>query len=282
MRLARNSIACLFAAGLAVAAATSIRHPLAAQGPAAAPAGAGGRSQSASPGSTIGAGGGAGVGAAGTMPDMPGMPGMTEMDGPAAGGADGAMSHETMEMGLHMKMTAPRSRTAEDQRRADAIVETLRGAIARYRDYRVAVADGFVEFLPKVRQPMYHFTNYSYAFKAASGFDATRPTSLLYKPTPGGGFELVGAMYTAPRRFSEEQLDERVPLSVAAWHQHVNLCLPPKSAYATSDWHKFGFKGTIATEQECRANGGVFHPVVFGWMVHAYPFEKDPAKVWAH
>jgi hypothetical protein len=206
---------------------------------------------------------------------MSSMPGM-------AGAADGAMDHEHMGMGPHMEMTAPRPRSADDQRRADAIAETLRGAIGRYRDVHAAVADGFVQYLPNLKLPMYHFTNWSNAYVAQSGFDPARPSSLLYRPTAGGGFELVGAMYTAPRRFDEAQLDERVPLSVAAWHEHVNICLPPKSAYATSDWRRFGFAGSIATAADCEASGGIFHPVVFGWMVHVHPFEQDQAKVWAH
>ena len=53
---------------------------------------------------------------------------------------------------------------------ADAIVETLRGAIAKYRDYKVAVADHFIEYLPNLRQPMYHFTNYEYAAQAHARF----------------------------------------------------------------------------------------------------------------
>jgi hypothetical protein len=212
------------------------------------------------------------------MSSMPGMPGMAA----GAGAADGAMSHEHMDMGPHMNMTAPRPRTAADQRRADAIVQALRGVIDRYRDVKAAVADGYIQYLPNLKQPRYHFTNWGNAYLAEFAFDPAHPTSLLYKPTAGGGFELVGAMYTAPRRFDEAQLDERVPLSVAAWHQHVNICLPPKSAYATSDWRRFGFAGSIATAAECEASGGVFHPVIFGWMVHVYPFEQDPAKVWAH
>jgi hypothetical protein len=215
-------------------------------------------------------------------PGTPGMPGMAGMPGGGAGAADGAMAHEHLGMGSHMKMTAPRLPTADDQRRADAIVQTVRGAVARYRDVRVAVADGYVQFLPNLRQPMYHFTNYGNAYQAEFGFDPAHPTSLLYKPTAGGGFELVGVMYTAPRSFDEAQLDERVPLSVAAWHQHVNICLPPKSGYATADWRRFGFAGSIATAAECQASGGVFHPVIFGWMVHVYPFAQEAAKVWAH
>jgi hypothetical protein len=26
---------------------------------------------------------------------------------------------------------------------------------------------------------------------------------------------------------------------------------------------------------------GEFHPHIFGWMVHAYPNEKDPRKIWS-
>jgi hypothetical protein len=187
-----------------------------------------------------------------------------------------------MDMGPHMTMTEARARKPGDEARAAKVVAALRGAIEKYRDYKVAVAAGFVQFLPNVRQPMYHFTNYKNALLAQTEFDPTLPTSLLYKSLPNGGFELVGAMYTAPRGFTADQLDARVPLSVAAWHEHVNLCLPPKAAYRTSDWHKFGFHGSIATQAECDANGGIFHPILFNWMVHIYPFETDPAKIYAH
>src|ERR1700687_947231 len=263
----RSFVVPILGAALAVAAASAVGTPGAAQGPGDSPATQGGHDMSSMPG----------MGGEHTMPGPPGpMPGME-----GAGAADGAMSHEHMGMGPHMKMTAPRPRTADDQRRADAIAQTLRGAISKYRDYRVAVAEGFIQYLPNIPQPMYHFTNYGHAYQAEFSFDPARPTSLLYKPVPGG-FELAGAMYTAPRRFDEAQLDERVPLSIASWHQHVNICLPPKSGYATADWQRFGFKGTIATASECQASGGLFHPVIFGWMVHAYPFEKDPAKIWAN
>jgi hypothetical protein len=209
--------------------------------------------------------------------DMPAM----GMDMQHAGAADDSMSGAHMAMGPHMKMTAPRPRTAEDQRRADAVLQALRPVVARYRDVRAAVADGYVQYLPNLPQPTYHFTNWGNAYQAEFGFYPARPTSLLYKPV-AGGFELVGAMYTAPQRWAEDQLDQRVPLSVAAWHQHVNICLPDKSRYATADWRRFGFAGSISTAAECAASGGTFHPVIFGWMVHVHPFEQDPAKVWAH
>jgi hypothetical protein len=39
--------------------------------------------------------------------------------------------------------------------------------------------------------------------------------------------------------------------------------------------------GSITTEEECSANGGTFHPVIFGWMVHVYPLEKETAQIWS-
>jgi len=45
---------------------------------------------------------------------------------------------------------------------------------------------------------------------------------------------------------------------------------------------QFGFKGTIATESECQQAGGRFVPQAGGWMIHVYPFESTPAKIWTH
>jgi len=84
-----------------------------------------------------------------------------------------------------------------------------------------------------------------------------------------------------PRRSSEEQLNERVPLSVAMWHLHTNLCMPPREQRATADWAKFGLKGSIATEEACDAAGGKFYPSIFGWMVHVYPYEDSLDKIFA-
>ena len=90
-------------------------------------------------------------------------------------------------------------------------------------------------------------------------------------------------MYTAPKSFSNDQLNERVPLSVARWHEHVNICLPPKGTPLRDvDWQKFGAEGSIATQAACEEAGGRFLPLIFNWMVHVYPFETDPNKVWAH
>lgn len=188
----------------------------------------------------------------------------------------------SMPMNPHMFMTVLRPKQPGDDERAAQIVETVRAAIEKYKDYHVALADRYRIFGPNVPQPVYHFTNYWNAMKAGFTFDPSKPTSLLYKKE-NGTYVLVGAMFTAPRRFTDDQLNARVPLSVARWHKHVNLCLPPRgSDIHEVDWKEFGPKGSIATQQACDSAGGRWIPVIFGWMVHVYPYRTDPSKIWAH
>ena len=196
-------------------------------------------------------------------------------------GASQSMAGEHLHMGSHMKMTAARQATPEDLERAAAIVTTLRGTLEKYKDYRVAIKDGYRIFLPDIPQPQYHFTNYLRGFEAGFRFDPAQPTSLLYRKTKEG-YELLGAMYTAPRRMSEAQLDARVPLGVAEWHAHVNICLPPLDRARSADWTRFGFAGSISTAADCRQAGGRFQPQIFGWMVHVYPFESTTDRIWRH
>jgi hypothetical protein len=202
-----------------------------------------------------------------------------ENAGQSVAGAMGRHDHHHGAMALHMKWTTPRSETPEDRARAERLLAVLRASIEKYKDYRVALDEGYKPFHPELPLEEYHFTNYARAFWAAFQFDPAKPTSLLYKRT-ADGWEITGAMYTAPRRYAEDQLDERVPLSVVRWHAHVNLCLP-KEHPALADWTRFGFAGSIATQEACEAAGGRFVPQMFGWMVHVYPYETDADKIWA-
>lgn len=211
------------------------------------------------------------------------MPGMNMQDDPgnhAQAGAMQSMAHDHHMDSAHMLMTPPRPATPDDRKRADEIADNLAKAIERYKDYRLALADGFHIFAPNLPQAQYHFTNYWNGYLEGFTFDPARPTSLLYKKTKDG-YELIGAMYTAPRTASLEELNERIPLGVARWHQHTNLCLPKRGQSAHADWKKFGLTGSISTEEECQDAGGRFYPVIFGWMVHVYPFESSPDRVWS-
>jgi hypothetical protein len=183
----------------------------------------------------------------------------------------------------HMYMTVLRAEKPGDQLKADAVVAAAKQAMAPYEDYHKALADGYQIFLPDVPQPQYHFTRYEYGLEARLHFDPLKPTSLLYKETPDGGYKLIGAMYTDRVDATEEELNDRVPLSIARWHQHINFCKAPagqKAAYFGPD-AKFGLGGSITTKEACEAAGGEFRPHLFGWMVHVYPNETDAKKVWS-
>ena len=187
-------------------------------------------------------------------------------------------------MSLHMAFTDLRPANDADKTRAAELVTDLQHALAKYKDYHVAEADGFKPFHPELKQQkVVHFTRNWYGLKAAFEFNPTEPTSLLYQRTDDGGYKLIGAMYTDRKGATLDQLNRRVPLSVARWHRHINFCITPRGAdMKTADWTRFGPNGSIATKEACDAVGGRFFPQVFGWMVHVYPWESNPQLVWAH
>jgi hypothetical protein len=212
-------------------------------------------------------------------PANPGSPSSQEL-----AQATGAMSHHGHEdMGPHMKMSTLRDPRPGDQARAVEIVATAKAALERYKDVKNAEADGFRPFLPGVKQTMYHYSSLANAAKAAFTFDAAAPTSLLYEKRPDGSMRLIGAMYTAPARLTEDELDKRIPLSVVQWHLHVNLCLPPRDRRDEMFRRepRFGLQGSITTKEACDAAGGTFLPRIFGWMVHVYPWEGTMDAIWS-
>ena len=211
-----------------------------------------------------------------------GLPGYSQQAASTAGSVKASMS-QMSHMSGHMHMTSLQTAKPGDRQRADEIAADAKTAMAPYKDYRKALAAGYEIFLPNVPQPQYHFTKYEYGLEARSHFDPLRPTSLLYKRTADGGYKLVGAMYTDRVDATEQELNSRIPLSVARWHQHINFCKAPagqKSEYFGPD-ARFGLLGSITTREYCEKAGGEFHPHLFGWMVHVYPYETDPQKVWS-
>lgn len=209
---------------------------------------------------------------------------MHEMPGMSSDGSAHAMHamEGHMEMGSHMKMTALRSTKTGDSEKAQQVVESARKVAEKYKDYKVALSDGYKIFLPNLPQKQYHFTNYWYGFEAGTHFNSDHPTSLIYEKH-GEDYKLIGVMYTAPKNASEDELNSRIPLSIAQWHAHVNMCMPPEDRKKEM-WGahaKFGLAGSISTREECEANGGRFMPQIFGWMVHVYPFEQNPEDIWS-
>lgn len=202
-------------------------------------------------------------------------------DDHAAMAAEHAMAGMVSNEDLHLRLTTVRSPAPADSARATEMLSVMRRKLAKYRDVRVAENDGFRQFLPGATAPIQHYTKFRWALASRNGLDPARPTSLLYERTANGGLKLVGAMFTAPASVSDSELNSRLPLSIARWHEHVNWCLPPL-ADARRRWSEtkdgqpvFGPKSPIATAEACDAVGGRFRPRLFGWMVHVMAFSTD-------
>jgi len=243
--------------------------------------------------------------------DMDGMDMGSETSSDSSMAAMGKPLMETQ----HMTMTQMRPMTAADQKRANEILATMRAKLSKYMDYRVAQADGYKPYMEQIPQEVYHFASRTQSAAEYSGdIDIQRPGSLLYERQGTGGWKLVGAMYSAPAYYTPEQLDAIIPLGIARWHEHTNICLPdgiteadviqghvmpPRGSLANAidtqhGWNagtgarmrfgyladpRFGFAGTISSQEECEAVHGNFHQQIFGWMVHVYPFAGDDMKV---
>ncbi len=231
-----------------------------------------------------------------------------------SGASQTAAMGKRMVMSEHMTMTPSRPETDADRRRGEEIVRTMRRVLVKYRDPDAAEADGYIPYMPTVPQEVYHFANRAATADEYRGdVNIERPGSLLYERKTLGGYKLVGAMYSAPASYTLDELNAIIPLSLAHWHAHTNICLPPgiteqdvmngeihahrTAASAPGDPMgfrlnlgarmrfgymadpRFGFAGTISTQSDCEAVGGNFHPQIFGWMVHVYPFESDDLKI---
>jgi hypothetical protein len=194
----------------------------------------------------------------------------------------GAQTDETpvpsMKMGTHMQMSLKGNPAPEDAARADKIVAAADAVLSRYRDVKTATRDGYKPFYPTGRiGEEIHYTNYRYRREEQRHVDYRRPGSILYQRT-ADGLKAVGVMYTAPADASPAQLDAIAPLSIATWHRHVDFCGGPKTLPTSEQFGanaRFGPQGSIHTEEACQAAQGLWIPVVFGWMTHVYPDERE-------
>ncbi len=85
-----------------------------------------------------------------------------------------------MDMGPHMKMTSYRPVTAGDVARVEAIAQNAHVCFDKYKDYHLALRDGFQIFTPDVAQDIYHFANVRNFSEAQTTFDLAHPSALLY------------------------------------------------------------------------------------------------------
>jgi|GEM_PF-2928467 hypothetical protein len=180
----------------------------------------------------------------------------------------------------HLLFTPVRPATPADRQRGAQIVTALAAKLKQYPDYKAAQADGYKGYYLNVAMPIYHFASSWRGFKETMRFDPSEPTALLYEKRPAG-FKLIGAMYYAPARLGDDQLNARIPLSLVRWHRQINVCLPSSGEEASDD-KRFGSAGSIVTEAQCKAAGGSWYPSRHGWMAEVYPFASTPERIWAY
>lgn len=186
-------------------------------------------------------------------------------------------------MAGHMIVTSVWAKQPGDEERANAVIAAAKAVTEHYKDYHTALAEGYVIMHPDAKQTQWHFTNDANGQEAEVRFDPSKPSALLYLHPGHGGYKLEGVMYTARVHESEEELNRRIPLSIARWHQHVNFCAAPKDRVQEyfGPHPTFGMFGSIKTKAACDAAHGNFYPYIFNWMIHVFPYEKDYSGIFS-
>ncbi|MBE9045897.1 hypothetical protein IQ255_16050 [Pleurocapsales cyanobacterium LEGE 10410] len=189
----------------------------------------------------------------------------------------------------HLRLTPERRATAPELNRAEELQLAVAKAIKKYSKVSSAEAAGYWKFPPNSDDySIVHYVNPGLSFWETWRLDPQQPGALLYERQADKSLKLLGVMFTAPGEATMEELNRRIPLSIARWHLHTNICTPVP-IWDESQWKmtqnglpRFGPTSPIATKAECDAVNGEFHPNIFGWMVHLNVNAKDPADVWNH
>jgi hypothetical protein len=167
----------------------------------------------------------------------------------------------------HMGTSAPV--TYAELENTAALLQSARQATEKYRDVRVAEADGYHAIGPDVPGMGIHYVGpYD-----GSTFDVAHPAILLYEKSTENenGFSLVGVSYLlkAPPGSDGQPLNAPFPKSLANWHRHENLCVLTDRSV----------KSELSAEK-CGAAGGQFTAET-QWMVHAWIWKDSPAGVFS-
>lgn len=171
--------------------------------------------------------------------------------------AEPAMAH------MHMSFSPERAGTAADTARAVALLEELRRAVAPYQTLDAARAAGYVP----LRSPesvkngkLLHAGRRPRRPREGGQFDPAKPQALLFRRETDGTMHLAGAMFVAPPSATLDDLDAMVPLGVARWHQHMNICVSAGRSFLRRLAH-------ATTEEACSRLGGHFR-AESRYMVH--------------
>lgn len=161
------------------------------------------------------------------------------------------------------------SASPEDKRRIDRMLGETIGATGKYRDVRLAVADGYRQDGPSRPGEGAHFLNRRVL--AAGVFDLRRPTFLLYEHRPDWSYELVGVGWLLPKRWGDDTPPRHLE-PLADWHYHEyappGICFWPDGTTNAVD------------RSACASRHGRFWRES-PWMLHAWLFRPNPDGVFS-
>jgi len=186
-------------------------------------------------------------GAEATSPDM-----CAAATGPGGTTAPMRMDEGGLQMEMYPTTCTPPTWAEFD--RVHGLLARAKAATDTYRDFTVAVKDGYARSsLAFVQGQGYHCLNPAYLDR---GFDLLHPPFLVYDMVHGR-LVLQGLMYYLPAETTPQQLAAIFPPSLASWHRHLNLCL------------RGGAVLPFYTAAGCAQQGGDFLAST-GWMVHTW------------
>ncbi len=189
----------------------------------------------------------------------------------AESGSTMSMEHQhgSMAMGHDHHMGTSVPVTYAELENTAALLQTARQATEKYRDVRVAEADGYHAMGPDVPGMGLHYVGPS----DGSKFDVAHPAILLYEKSAEdkNGLSLVGVSYLfkASEGSDGQPLNAPFPKSLANWHRHENLCVLTDNSV----------KANLSAEQ-CGTEGGHFTAET-QWMVHAWIWKQSPAGIFS-
>jgi hypothetical protein len=160
---------------------------------------------------------------------------------------------------IGLDLTGVEGVSAEQQARAEALVEASLRELPKYADPADAIADGYAS-IDDAGTGSEHYIRGDLVEDDVI-LDATAPESLVYS-VDGDQRTLAGAMYIASQRPADDPSLTDFAGPLMTWHKHDNLC------WDTGDDGKAKVVGLIDAEGNCargtRAGGA--NPMVHVWI----------------
>ncbi|MGZ8623324.1 MAG: hypothetical protein ACXWYQ_04090 [Actinomycetota bacterium] len=143
-----------------------------------------------------------------------------------------------------------------------AQIHLVRTAMRKYRDVKVAFADGWRkehQDWPEIGAHFYNAEDWADSFPTEDEMDLLRPEYLMYSKFLTGEWKLVAVAYVVDQALYPDPPTE---LTGALYHEHVWNCIADGEELEEEDW------GVISME-ECEIMGGRWSPGGV-WMTHVW------------